>query len=83
MKDDLADVNEYTFIIKYFSKILTTACDLKKDAWKFKWCEPKLATSKEEENLAKNDDYSRETRPSIDAIIASKRLFLLEMSGPM
>lgn len=36
VKDDLADENEYTFIIKYFSKILTTACDLKKDAWKFK-----------------------------------------------
>lgn len=87
VKDDLADENEYTFIIKYFSKILTTACDLKKDNWKFKWGESKLAASKEEENLAKNDDKNRAVGSSIDAIIASKEFnlefFLLEVSGPM
>ncbi|RCH81213.1 hypothetical protein CU098_005932, partial [Rhizopus stolonifer] len=88
VKDDLADENEYTFIIKYFSKIPTTVCDLKKDdAWKFKWGESKLAASKEEENLGKNDDNNGAVGSFIDGIIASKgfnlEFFLLEVSGPM
>lgn len=85
--EDLADENEYAFIIKYFSKILTTTFDLRKDAWKIKWGESKLEASKEEENLAKNDDENRAVGSSIDAIIASKefnlQFFVLEVSGPM
>lgn len=87
LKEDLVGENEYSFIISYFSKILTTVFDTQKNVWQYKWGELKLAASKEEENLAKNDDQNRVAGSSIDCVVALKELklniLLVEVSGPM
>ncbi|KAI9365701.1 hypothetical protein BD770DRAFT_356515 [Pilaira anomala] len=87
INDDLTLENEYSFMIDYFSKLLTSIFYLKKELWKFKWGEAKLNASKEEENLAKFDNENRSVGPSIDAILASKIIGLdflvVEISGPM
>ncbi|KAI8970304.1 hypothetical protein BDF20DRAFT_117061 [Mycotypha africana] len=66
--DDIADENEYTFLIKYFSKVLTIARHSNKSVWKIKWGETKLAASKEEENLAKK---TTSTEPQVHLLMLS------------
>lgn len=79
--------NEYSLIIDYLNRVIRIMFDVHYSLWMYKWGETKLTASKEEANLAKNDDDKRAVGASIDGIIYSPNLdldlLLLEVSGPM
>ncbi|ORE10972.1 hypothetical protein BCV72DRAFT_238329 [Rhizopus microsporus var. microsporus] len=73
--------NEYSFIIDYFSKIITINFDTNKSLWSYKY------KQRGRKNLAKDDYERRSAGASIDGIVDAQELnldfLILEVPIPM